>query len=224
MSGAEDGFEEVAHVFFGVPVAVLEHGLEDFVDLLVFAFEVLDVVLMDAPFTALAAVGGAVEAFQQEAELARGGDVALVSLGVGEVELLEGLDELLGGEGLDDFGAVGVEVAQVLKHGGGGAVHFGGDLADGESLAAELVGSEDFGSTDGTHGSAFLPCVCSDCISYRCVMEMGRLVVLNCGQFGGAPPLCLRHLPPQGGEREPGCFVLSASPARGEKELRWHVD
>ena len=152
MSGAEDGFEEVAHVFFGVPVAVLEHGLDDFVDLLVFAFEVVDLVLADPALAALASVGGAVEAFQQEAELASGGDVALVSLGVGEVELLEGLDELLGGERFDDFGAVGVEVAQVLEHGGGGAVHLGGDPADGESLAAEVIGLEDFGSSDGAHG------------------------------------------------------------------------
>ena len=152
VSGAEDGFEEVAHVFFGVPVAVLEHGFDDFVDLLMFAFEVVDLVLADAALAALASVGGAVEAFEEEAELARGGDLAIVALLVGGVELLQGADELLGGERFDDFGAVGVEVAQVLQDGGGGAVHFGGDPADGESLAAELVGSEDFGSTDGTHG------------------------------------------------------------------------
>ena len=103
-------------------------------------------------FAALASVGGAVEAFEQEPELAGGGDLAVVPLSVRGVELLQGADELFGGEGLDDFGAVGVEVAQVLEHGGGGAVHLGGDLSDGESLAAEFVGLEDFGSSDGAHG------------------------------------------------------------------------
>ena len=59
---------------------------------------------------------------------------------------------MVGGEGLDDGVLVGVEVSEVLGDGRVCAVHLDGDLAEGESLAAEVVGLEESGSSSGVHG------------------------------------------------------------------------
>ena len=108
--------------------------------------------LVDASRTALLAVGDAVEGVEQEAEFPGGADVSVVQVWVGGVELAQGVDQVVGGEGLDDGVLVGVEVSEVLGDGRVGAAHLVGDLAEGESLAAEVVGVEESGSSSGVHG------------------------------------------------------------------------
>ena len=58
-------------------------------------------------------------------------------------ELVDLVDQLLGGEGFEDVLAVELKVAEVGGDGGVGAAEFGGDLAEAEALAAEVVSLED---------------------------------------------------------------------------------
>ena len=122
---------------------------------LVEGFDVLDRVGLllhdDAAVSLLAAVGDLVEGVDQEAQFASGVDVLLVQVGIGLLEGGDGVDKQIGGEGLDDLGSVGLEVADVLGGGGVGAVHALADLSVGEALAAEVVGLEAFGSLGGVH-------------------------------------------------------------------------
>ena len=120
----------------GVEVVCFVFGEEHF-ERLEFAEGIGGVVFVDAALAALAAVGDAVEGVEQEAEFAGGLDVSLVEVVVGLAELLEGVEELVGGERFDDVFAVLFEGFEVLGDGGVGAAHLLGDLAEGESLAAE---------------------------------------------------------------------------------------
>ena len=122
-SGAEEGFEEVVEVLVGVQVAGFEQGAEDFFDLRVVLVEVAEFVLADAALALLLAVVDLVEGVEQESEFAGGGDVFRVDVGVGLVESLDDVEELVGGEVVDDLVAMALEFAQVASDGGGRAVH-----------------------------------------------------------------------------------------------------
>ncbi|MDE2744640.1 MAG: hypothetical protein OXI41_01470 [Chloroflexota bacterium] len=172
--GAE-GFR-VGEVWSEVVDAVLVHGHVELFE----GFEVLEGVGFlfhrDPALAFLAAVGDLVEGVDEEAEFSGGGDLLLVQVGIGVLEGGDGVDEEVGGEGLGDLGAVGFEVADVLSGRRVGAVHALADLSVGESLAAEAVGSEAFGSLGGVHwgrlsssGAAFAQTYRNMCSLESCV-------------------------------------------------------
>ncbi|MYC01079.1 MAG: hypothetical protein F4X58_04085 [Chloroflexi bacterium] len=100
----------------------------------------------------LAAVFDLIEGVDEEAEFSGGVDVLGVKVGVGGLEVGDGVDEQVGGERLDDLRAVGLEVSDVPGGGGVSAAHALSDLSVGEALAAEAVGLEALGSFGGVHG------------------------------------------------------------------------
>ena len=105
----------------------------------------------DAALAFLATVFDLVEGVDEQAEFSGGVDVLGVEIGVGVLQGGDRVDEQVGGEGFDDLGSVGLEVADVAGGGGVGAVHALADLSVGESLAAEVVGLESLGSLGGVH-------------------------------------------------------------------------
>ena len=86
---------------------------------------------------------------EEQAELAHGGESAVVMIGVDLGELDRVDDDLVGGDFAHQVEAEELVVAQVAGDGGVGAAHDLGDLAEGESLRAELVGLEDSGPAGG---------------------------------------------------------------------------
>ena len=185
---------------------------------------------------------------EQEAQFAGRGEAPVVVL-VGDVGELDDMrDELVGGEFVEQVVAEEFEVSEVADHGGGGAVHDFGDLADREALLSELVGLEEFGATGGVgeawegHGWTPVAGACglpleSTYVLYRVWGGDGVLGDRE-GRDGwwasrvsraAPPPLPphqvrgrLRHLPPQGGERGKGERRLGDGwrPGRGPKGLR----
>ena len=82
---------------------------------------------------------------EEEAEFSGGGDglAVLVGVGLGGGEDVDLVGESVGGDGAEDVGSVGLEVAEVVVDGGAGAAELSRDLFRGESLAVEVVGFED---------------------------------------------------------------------------------
>ena len=108
-----------------------------------------DVVFLDAALATLAAVGDAVESVEQEPQFAGGMDAALVAGVFVLIELLEDSEELIFGERLRDLLPALPECSEVAADRGVGAAHLLGDLTVGEALAAEEVGTQQFGSVCG---------------------------------------------------------------------------
>ena len=81
---------------------------------------------------------------QEEAQFACGGDgpSVLIGVGLGMGEDVELVGEEVGGDGAQDVVAVTLEVLEVRVDGGVGAAEACADLAEGESLAVEVVGLE----------------------------------------------------------------------------------
>ncbi|MYD53942.1 MAG: hypothetical protein F4W96_06535 [Chloroflexi bacterium] len=84
------------------------------------------------------------EVEQEEAQFSRRRDglPALVGLGLGMGEDVELVGEEVSGDGAQDVVAVTLEVLEVRVDGGVGAAEACADLAEGESLALEVVGFE----------------------------------------------------------------------------------
>ena len=82
---------------------------------------------------------------EQEPQLAGGGDAlaVLVGFGVGLGELIDLIEQLVAGDGVEDVVAVALEVAEVGGDGGARAAHAVGDLLVGEGLAVQVVCFED---------------------------------------------------------------------------------
>ena len=106
----------------------------------------------DPALALLAAVFDLIEGVDEQAEFSGGVDVLGVEVGVGGLEVGDGVDEQVGGEGFHDLGSVRLEVADVPGGGGVSAAHALSDLSVGEALAAEAVGLESLGSFGGVHG------------------------------------------------------------------------
>ena len=88
---------------------------------------------------------------EQEAEFAGGGDglAVFVGVGVGGGEDVDLVGESVGGDGAEDVGSVGLEVAEVGVDGGAGAAELSAISLGGESLAVEVVGFEDASAASG---------------------------------------------------------------------------
>jgi len=124
-----------------------------------------------------------------------------VGLGLGEdVDLI---GELVGGDSAEDVVAVESEVAEAGVDGGRGGVHLPADLAEGESLAVEVVGFDHASAASGSR--RFGGCWVGHGRAFPGLTRTWVLLMVLVGRVGGDPLChCVTSPPRSGGENWEG--------------------